>query len=104
MSKGKTIGQEIVENDLLDEVSDPAALDKIAALIDLAVASAFRTGFEHAVSGGDDAGRRFPQLTDVHALVLYFGSRADAQEFVDLIKDTMPGLTRHSIPERVKRA
>ena len=80
MTKVLTIGQEIVENDLLDEVSDQAALDKIAALIDGQILQAFRNGFEHATAGGEEAGRRMPQLKGAMPLVVYVADDATRRE------------------------
>ena len=104
MTKVRTIGQEIAENDLLDEVSDQTALDKIAALIDGHILEAFKTGFEHATAGGEEAGRRMPQLKGAMPLVLYVGDEATRRELIDLFKATHPNASEARIPERVKRA
>lgn len=72
----------------------------LEAAIDLAVADAFQTGFEHAVAGGQEASRKFPQLADSMPLVLYFQTEQDRQEFISLVGDAVPGLTAHRVPER----
>ncbi len=77
----KTIGQKIVaflpdidisaSSEIRGNLIGAAAL--ISEEIDIAVADAFKTGFEQAVSGGKELTRKVPQLKDAIPLVPYTG-------------------------------
>lgn len=88
----RSIGRKIVA-ELHDRMS-------IADAIDIAVAEAFKTGFEHAVVGGKEASRKLPQLKHAMPLVLYFGNEKDRQEFADMIHEVKPHMIEVKIPER----
>ncbi len=68
--------------------------------IDVAIAEALKTGFEHAVSGGKEASRKLPQLKAAMPLVLYFGNEQDRKEFADMIHEVKPHMIEVKVPER----
>ena len=91
MTERPTIGDKIVRNLRGNE--------NVAAAIDIAVAEAFKTGFEQAVSGGKELTRKVPQLKDAIPLVLYFADAKDRQEFADMIHEAKPHMVECKVPE-----
>ena len=91
----ETIGQRIIAKaGISDRDGDP-----LAAEIDAAIESAFQVGFEHAVAGGKEATRKFPQFKDPMPLVLYFAHETDRPEMIDMILEVKRGLIECKIPE-----
>jgi hypothetical protein len=74
-------------------------INDVSDEIDAAVADAFKTGFEHAVSGGMEASRKLPQLKHAMPLVLYFLNEQDRQEFADMIHEVKPHMIEVKTPE-----
>lgn len=76
-----------------------------ALAIDTAIAAAhqagFRSGFEHAVAGGEEANGFFKER-GMLPLVLYFKKEADRNETIDAIHIAKPGLVEAKVPERVQ--
>lgn len=93
MTEKPTIGEKIVAS-----FKGRAA---VAEAIDLAIADAFKTGFEHACAGGKEASRKLPQLRGAMPLVLYFGNERDRQEFADMIYAAKPHMVEIKIPEKI---
>lgn len=86
-----TIGTDIVANF--------KGRTEVADAIDIAIAAAFRTGFEHACAGGLEASRKLPQLKGAMPLVLYFVDEKDRQEFIEMIHEAKPHMVECKIPE-----
>lgn len=98
MADEKTIGEGIAEKFGLLGRDEQTLADSI----DRAIAAAFKTGFEHAVAGGEEAGRKIPQLKDSMPLVLYCRNEADRQEIISGFAEAL-GADRAEIkiPEKV---
>jgi hypothetical protein len=73
--------------------------DRIASEIDAAIADAFKVGFEHACAGGQEAGRKMPQLKNAMPLVLYVADDQTRRELIELFKETHPHSIEARIPE-----
>lgn len=104
-----TIGQTIMKpfQAIIDHVMDRNSqalmrvkADSMGEEIDVAIAEAFKTGFEHACVGGKEASRKLPQLKGAMPLVLYFLNEKDRQEFADMIHEVKPHMVEIKIPEK----
>lgn len=60
----------------------------------------FRIGFEHAVAGGEEAGKALQ--TGKLPLVMYFGSEESRREMIDAVQAIHPHWAVVKIPERRK--
>jgi hypothetical protein len=94
----KTTGQKLADK--------YACGNLVAAEIDRALKAAredgFRTGFEHAVAGGDEASKRHGIAPHLMPLVMYFGSEEDRREMIDAVHLAKPGMVTVKIPEHRK--
>src|SRR5258708_38428729 len=103
----KTIDQKIVaflpdidisaSSEIRGNLIGAAAL--ISEEIDIAVADAFKTGFEQAVSGGKELTRKVPQLKDAIPLVPYFADAKDRQGFAAIIHAAKPAMREFKVTE-----
>jgi hypothetical protein len=94
-SKGAKIVRDFITNKN-DEVANKYAL--LVEAVNTAIAEGERAGFEAAVAGGADAGRRVPGLAASRPLILYFADDFDREDFVRQIAD-LAGLEPVKVPE-----
>lgn len=108
----KTRGREIAEQFVEDTKALRHLLDVEALRADLALAiddalkaamqRGFKTGFEHAVAGGEEASKRSIVPKALLPLVMYFAKEEDRREMIDAVQLAKPGMCEFKVPERGK--